>query len=270
MPGLFVFNNKILRQGVLIMLNNRIKFQCNICGSKSILNIKDFSREQGICINCGSSVRMRSIIHLLSLELFGESLTLQEFPFRKDIIGIGMSDKDEYAVPLSKKLGYINTYYHKEPRLDIAHIDEYKELKYDFIISSDVFEHVVPPIENAFQNVIKLLKPNGVFIFSVPYTKKGKTIEWFPDLYNYEIINIDSKFKLKNITKDGREQQFDDLIFHGGPGEVLEMRVFCEKDLLNNLKKSGFTKIKIMKKNYLKFGIKWNCNWSLPLTASKI
>jgi len=80
-------------------------------------------------------MRMRSIIHLLSLELFAESIPLSDFPFQPSLKGIGMSDWDGYAEPLAKKLGYTNTFYHKEPRLDITAIDPDSERTLDFIIS---------------------------------------------------------------------------------------------------------------------------------------
>ncbi|MGH9903496.1 MAG: hypothetical protein ACRD68_16940, partial [Pyrinomonadaceae bacterium] len=79
---------------------------------------------------------------MLSTELFGESLALTDFPERRDISGIGMSDWDGYAAPLALKLGYQNTYYHQEPKLDITSIEPALESTLDFIISSDVFEHV--------------------------------------------------------------------------------------------------------------------------------
>jgi len=44
----------------------------------------------------------------------------------------------------------------------------------DFIISSDVFEHVNSPIADAFRSLRKLIKPTGVIIFSVPYNKNGE------------------------------------------------------------------------------------------------
>ena len=34
-----------------------------------------------------------------------------------------------------------------------------------------------------------------------------------------------------NWTADGRIETFDDLVFHGGPGSTLEMRVFSEDAL---------------------------------------
>jgi hypothetical protein len=44
---------------------------------------------------CKSTVRARSIVHLLSIALFGHSLILRDFPVRKDIKGIGLKTARE-------------------------------------------------------------------------------------------------------------------------------------------------------------------------------
>ncbi len=104
------------------------------------------------------------------MELFGKSLAIVDFPERPDLVGVGLSDWDGLAWRLAKKLGYANTYYHKEPLLDIAAKQGLQHDLYDFIISSDVFEHVCPPISTAFVNAYNLLKAGGVMILTVPYT----------------------------------------------------------------------------------------------------
>jgi SAM-dependent methyltransferase len=210
---------------------------------------------------------MRAIIHVLSTELFRESLTIRDFPERPEIKGIGMSDWIGYAGTLEKKLGYKNTYYHKPPKLDITSIDPDLEGTMDFVISSDVFEHVEPPVSVAFENVRKLLKPNGVFIFSVPYNKDGRTEEHFPDLYKYEIVEKNGAFILKNTTKDGVEQTYDNLVFHGGDGATLEMRCFSEASIKEELLKAGFAHVNIYSKPDFEHGIYWTNNCSLPIAA---
>jgi hypothetical protein len=44
------------------------------------------------------------------MELFGQNLTLANFPVRKDIRGVGLSDWLGYAIPLAKKFDYTNTF----------------------------------------------------------------------------------------------------------------------------------------------------------------
>jgi SAM-dependent methyltransferase len=247
--------------------SNTLSYRCNICGKECESKITELARENPSCTGCGSTVRMRAIIRTLSLELFGESLAIPDFPIRPDIMGMGMSDWEEYAERLKHKLNYRNTYYHKEPQLDIISMPSDLEGQFDFIISTDVFEHVAPPILIAFENTRKLLKPDGVFIFSVPYLKEGKTIEHFPELCKYEIIKNNDSYFLKNITRYGVEQTYDHLVFHGGEGTTLEMRVFSESSLMEEFRKAGFTNVEIYGDEDLRYGIHWESDWSLPIAA---
>jgi len=246
----------------------KIHFTCNICSASNKTGLASLSREVPSCSQCGSTVRMRAIVHVLSMELFGESVLLKEFPIRKDIAGVGMSDWQGYAKPLAQKLDYTNTYYHQEPKLDITSPPEKLNQALDFVISTDVFEHVLYPVSRAFENTRRLLKNEGVFVFTVPYTKEGEdTVEHFGELHDFEIIEINGKHILRDIDKLGNERQFDNLVFHGGPGSTLEMRVFSEKSLMRELANSGFGQVRIYRQPHLKYGIFWDVGWSLPIAA---
>ena len=205
---------------------NRIAWRCNICGGTCRTALAELGRERPSCPGCSSTVRMRSIIHLLSSELFGHSIALPNFPKRKYLHGMGLSDWNGYATRLARKLDYTNTYYHKEPKSDITGIDPALEGTLDFLISTDVFEHIPPPISVAFENARKLLKRTGVLVFTVPYAIGSSTVEHFPDLFQYELVQENDHKVLKNTTRTGEDQVFRDLVFHGGEGWTLEMRVF--------------------------------------------
>jgi hypothetical protein len=86
---------------------------CNICGAEIALptvNSGSADREAADCAVCKSSLRLRSLIALLSQEIFGVALALPEFPTLKGIRGIGMSDSPELAKRLAEKFDYINTF----------------------------------------------------------------------------------------------------------------------------------------------------------------
>ena len=247
---------------------DKVKFNCNICGTFNVTNLSNLSREIASCYGCGSTVRMRSIVHVLSMELFGESLVLKDFPEDNNIKGVGMSDWDGYANPLASKLDYTNTYFHQEPKLDVTDISKDKFETLDFIISSDVYEHVLYPVSRAFENTKNLLKNDGVFVFTVPYTKEGdETVEHFGELNDFEITKQNGTYVLKDIDKSGNKKVYNNLVFHGGPGTTLEMRVFCEKSMLNELKNAGFSDVKIYSDDYMKYGIYCDVDWSLPVAA---
>jgi 2-polyprenyl-3-methyl-5-hydroxy-6-metoxy-1,4-benzoquinol methylase len=111
-------------------------------------------------------------------------------PIRKDILDIGMSDRIGYANLLNKKFSYENTFCDYEPKLDIMNLAEKHLCKYNFVIFTEVFEHILPPLQHAFDDLFRLLKPSGCLVFSVPYTSTAKTIEHFPGPRDYEILNF--------------------------------------------------------------------------------
>jgi SAM-dependent methyltransferase len=236
-----------------------IRFRCNICGRKTSFPQEHLLREQWSCVNCGSSVRWRSIIHALSIELFGRSLAICDFPIRKDIRGLGMSDWVTYAKRLEEKFSYTNTFYHMDPFLDITHIDDSQHGLYDFIISSDVFEHICPPVSTAFENARLLLKPGGVLILTVPYVE-GETLEHFPDTRSFSVYRKMGQWVLLSKSADGRSMEFTDLTFHGGPGTTLEFRIFGKDSLARDCASAGFRHIRIHDESLEDFGISWLTN----------
>jgi SAM-dependent methyltransferase len=245
-------------------------FVCNICGASCLLPAAQLQRETASCETCGSSPRARAIIRVLSLSLFGKNLGLPDFPISRELSGFGMSDWDGYAVKLAEKFRYTNTYFHQEPHLDISRdLPESLVESSDFIISSEVFEHVVPPVRRAFENTFKMLKPGGVFVLTVPYGPWAKTVEHFPDLYDFTIIADNDSYRLENRTRSGEVQEFSDLVFHGGPGTTLEMRVFGEAALLEHLAEAGFEAITLHRAPDFAHGIWWPEPWSLPLSAKR-
>ncbi len=244
-----------------------LRYRCNVCGVHCESPMHQFAREEPSCPSCHSTVRMRGIVHALSTELFGESRAVPDFPVRKDLKGIGLSDWEGYAQRLTEKLDYTNTYFHREPRLDITDIPESMAGSLDFIIASDVHEHIAPPVTRAFVSARRLLKSGGVMIFSVPYKPEGETQEHFPDLYQYEIREHRGHPVLHNRTRGGSTQVFSDLIFHGGKGSTLEMRVFSLKSLVTEFSAAGFAEIQSFGDHYFDHGIYWRESISLPLVA---
>jgi SAM-dependent methyltransferase len=197
------------------------------------------------------------------MELFGRSLAIPDFPHRPELTGIGLSDWEGYASQLTGKLGYTNTYYHQQPFCDITSPDPSLFGRYDFLISTDVFEHIAPPISKAFENARRLLKPNGVMIFTVPYVE-GKTHEHFPELHQYSLEKREHEWVVINQTADGRTQEFTEVTFHGGPGTVIEMRLFGKESLLSNVGDAGFGAVEIYSEENLAAGIRW-----LPYVAEQ-
>ncbi len=247
-----------------------LTFQCNICSATDVIHLPGLTREGISCARCRSSARTRAIVRAVSVELFGKNLPLPDFPTRKDLRGLGTSDSEHYAVPLAQKFDYQNTYLHREPFLDLSARTPVSLIdSNDFVISSEVFEHIPPPVSRAFENVWKMLKPGGVLVLTVPYSTQAETVEHFPELNEFSIVEKDGSFVLRNKTKAGVVQEFNDLVFHEGPGSTLEMRVFAENALIQHLKDTGFADIKVHRTADLVHGIWWPEPWSLPISARK-
>jgi len=248
-----------------------LSFNCNICGERCLVPADQLQREIISCQACGSTPRVRAILRALSLGLFGQNIALPDFPVNLGITGLGMTDSESYATRLAEKFLYTNTYYHKEPKLDISNPEVSGGLvqSSDFIISSEIFEHIAPPVHKAFENTFKILKPGGIFILTVPYGTWAETIEHFPELYDFTIIEDNGSYRLKNETRSGEAQEFHNLVFHDGPGSTLEMRVFSEAALLRHLAEAGFEAITVHRTPDLSHGIWWPEPWAFPLSARR-
>ena len=244
-----------------------IAFRCNLCGSGARSPLSALARETPSCPRCGSTVRFRSIADLVVRELTGERAALSSLEPRRGVRGLGLSDAACYAAPLARVFDYENTYFHAEPRLDITAIDAARRGRYDFLIASDVFEHVAPPVSRAFDNALALLKPGGLFVMTVPYSLDEETVEHFPDLHDWSLEREGGAWTIANRTTDGRTQRFADLAFHGGPGATLERRLFSRDALLREFARAGFGRVRVADEPYLPFGILWREPWSVPLVA---
>lgn len=243
-----------------------VSFVCNICGRSN--QVEHFATEPATCA-CGSNVRLRALIHLLSEELFGESLALVEFPKLKTIRGLGMSDQEGYATLLAEKFDYTNSYYDREPRMDFtaAHPELYGT--YDFILSADVLEHIAPPVERALEEVCRLLKPRGFLGITVFCNPSDNLREHFPSLHTYRTVVLGDAMVLINRRADGGLEIHDQLVFHGGSGATLEMREFGITSLKQKLLGAGFHEVHLLTDEIPSLGIHFDRDVSQPLIARK-
>lgn len=246
-----------------------IRFTCNICNQPQECSEELFARETESCSSCGSTVRFRALVHLLSVELLGLDLTLAEFPKLKTIRGLGLSDWEGYAELLAEKFDYTNTFRSADPQFDITKPHPTHHGQYDFIIAAEVFEHIEPPVERALSEACRLLKPHGVLILTVPYSLEAATHEHFPELHEYTLAEINGSPILVNRTRDGKLEVFENLVFHGGPGSMLEMRVFNDTSLKEMLLAAGFREVEICSRSYTPHGVVFREQWGLPVVARK-
>jgi len=254
-----------------------IEFRCNLCGAHNLNdNAMEKHRELLRCARCGSSARFRGIVHAIERELLAVPLgtVIATVPERKEISGIGLSDSDIYARELSRIFTYTNTFHYTDPKLDIASEASTSNFALvDFVICSDVLEHVPPPAITAFVNLRKLVRPGGSLILTVPYLEGYETIEHYPYLYRWKTIQMDNGCHVivnlrrgdpHHVEHPPQVELFSDPIFHGGPGEVLEMRIYGEGDLRARLAYAGFSSIEEIEPNLTEIGYLWDYHVERP------
>jgi SAM-dependent methyltransferase len=260
-----------------------LKFTCNICGTENTnADPLKFHRELMPCEGCGSNPRFRGIILAVQSELIPDqpAICLRSATPRRDLVGLGFSDSEVYASVLERLFSYTNTYYHAPPYLDL--MDETSVREYDpvdFVICSDVLEHVPPPAITAFENLRRLVKPGGLLILSVPYLEGYETIEHYPHLHDWRITQTENgSFRVENMragnpTVPGQEpylEIFPRPEFHGGPGAVLEMRMYGEGDLRARLAYAGFQDVKMLEPCRSDVGYVWSFNVEKPYWRGRV
>lgn len=251
---------------MMMAVEAAISFTCNICGAFD--ELESFATEPPTC-SCGSNVRLRSLVHLLSTELFGTSIVLRDFPKLRSIRGLGISDQQCYAGILSDKLDYTNTFLDREPRFDVSerHPDLYET--YDFILCADVLEHIKPPVERALDECFRLLKPGGFWVLTIYCNRQDHLREHFPDLHEHRLVSFSDAAVLINRRSDGTIQVYDNLIFHGGTGATLEMREFGASALRSKLSNAGFRELEFLSNDIPNIGVLFDDDVSQPLIARK-
>ena len=105
--------------------------------------------------------------------------------------------------------------------------------QFDYIFSCSVFEHIHP--ENggdiiASKNVTQLLKPEGIFSFSVPYYKKGFSEYKYGDVYATKVISGGKTFFQRFYDEESLNHQ----IIQPTGLTVLEKKYIGEKYYFEN------------------------------------
>jgi SAM-dependent methyltransferase len=187
-----------------------VGFTCNLCGERNppLQSAHYENPELPSCGRCGSNVRFRWLVDRLA----------REFPAGKSVRGMGLTDPAPVAQVLSERFTYLNTFLDAEPRFDIRS-DPSPLGELDFLIASEVFEHVVPPVSDAFRNAARLLKPSGVLLLTVPWVWDGDG--GLPEFGDWKLGREGDRWAIVNRRSDGQTEKFWNPSFDGSAGPSL-------------------------------------------------
>jgi SAM-dependent methyltransferase len=211
----------------------------------------DLEREGPSCESCGSSVRQRQLVSKVTQILDSVKVT------RAKVLGV--SDAPQVAEFLSglDKVSYTNTFYDAAPKLDIARPSWRYKKRNHLVVCSDVLEHVMHPIGSSIRGLYSLLRPGGFVIATVPYSYSDINREHYPWMVSYKARHLgDDKWDVVGLDSNSIERVVNNPVFHGGPGNTLEMRLLSRQVLLNEFVSSGFEDVNLDENDSPSIGVR--------------
>lgn len=199
-----------------------LKSRCPLCNSYLLVKLNN--SETGVrCISCQAGVVQMSIImavqkhtkDLKSLNAYELSSGGPVVTFLKENTGsLTLSEYFDDVNPGEMKGGVLCQ--------DVQALT-FNDNVFDLCTSTEVFEHV-PDDMRGFQEIFRILKKQGVMIFTVPINLAGATLQR-AIIENNELVHLEEP------------EYHDDAI--RGQGKVLAYRTYGT-DIVAQLKKAGF------------------------------
>ncbi len=231
-------------------------FTCNICGASNVAQVRH--REALVCAACGANARFRAVIAGLTGALHGQVAPLPGLRPDRSIRGFGCSDSEIYAGRLAALYDYRNTFLHDQPRVDVCDAGTLQPFQgCRFILCSDVLEHVLEDPALAIGNMHACLAPGGCLVVSTPTYTMPETVERYPSLRGFEVVSIAGRHAVVYETTFGTLGFDPAPLFHGGPGSVLEMRMFSHAALLRTMARTGFSRVTVIGDEAASWGAVW-------------
>ena len=165
------------------LLRSDLNGYCYVCGHYGVFKRGEIKslRESYKCEKCGCSQKQRDQASIIIDEFsHGNIYNLEA------LITSGQLDEVRiyelaYEGPFKRRLGklkyYTSSYYESSVVIGAVNINStrnedienltFKNNKFDLIVSTDVMEHV-PNYKKGLEETLRVLKPGGVHIFSIP------------------------------------------------------------------------------------------------------
>jgi len=210
--------------------------ECTVCGSLSLIRITNNNfRENCYCIRCSSFNRQRQIAFVLCNAIANKKVkSLRDLSSINHLSIYNTETGGSLHQYLKQINGYVCSEYFGEQYKGGDYIEgrmhqdlmslSFNDNQFDFIISTDVFEHIADPYI-AHQEVHRVLKPGGRHIFTVPF-------------YQTEILDE----KRASMNERGELIHHKEPIYHIDPIRpegVLVFNIFSI-EMLSKLARIGF------------------------------
>lgn len=146
---------------------NKISFFCPFCGRKTLPYV-GFKTDSNVCTMCGSWERHR-ILYYIYLNLFlNQERKLNILHFVPEMSIYSLLSKKKNIVYTCCDIFPNNFPFVKEIEYQNGMNLTYQDESFDFIIHNHVIEHV-PDDKKFIKETLRVLKQNGILIFSFPY-----------------------------------------------------------------------------------------------------
>ena len=171
--------NKVIRNATRIKGLYKVNLGfCPICQSRTVfIAVDKWLRDNYCCIKCLSIPRQRAVVKVVSgLRAKNVEMMVHE----SSPSGPASSFfKDSFK-------NYSSSQYLPETQCGSCHNGvrcenlealTFEDNEFDLFITQDVMEHVFNP-EKAFSEIARVLKPKGMYIFTVPYSRDNEQTEF--------------------------------------------------------------------------------------------
>jgi len=210
------------------------RWQCLACGCVNN-PVESTSTESQTCHACSATWRDRVVLGAVLVGLEVGLFPLPSLAPDWSRTGLGIADAQAVAAPLASRFDYVNGHFHRYPYLDLRAVPMDLEGRAEFVICSEVLEHVEPPVQVAIDGLARLLRPGGFVVITVPEVGLREPGEYYPGLNEWAPREDHS---LDWHSNDGWHYD-PDPEWHGGAGLTLTFRRWTDVELDTAIDASG-------------------------------
>jgi SAM-dependent methyltransferase len=165
---------------IFYLYQTRIR-KCKCCNKVSLIISLDKGEETKRCILCMANLRYEMLAEYIHKNFDSNirNINILELDFNSPLKKI-FENANEYVMTYYSSIDKPGSIKNGIRCEDITQLT-FKDNTFDIIISSDVLEHVCN-LNKAFKESARVLKPNGIHIFTIPFNyndgKTYKRCEW--------------------------------------------------------------------------------------------